>query len=176
MTRACIVTPFCTWERKNLPISSSLLHQKFQLVLSAQPNTWFIRSLRVHHAVTSGSCGWHPSSCRAQPVLPPGLSLYPGLLSLCDIQLGSPLLALLYSAASCFVVHASVVTRGFAPCSQGGSCQQDLQSLQCLLRAPLLLCHPHMATEAPQGKRDSCKMHHLNLRRVCMCVCVYLFI
>lgn len=49
-----------------------------------------------------------PSSCRA---LPPGLSLYPGLLSLCDIQLRSPFLALLYSAASRFVVCASAVTR-----------------------------------------------------------------
>lgn len=113
-----------------------------------------------------------PSSYRAQPVLPPGLSLYPGLLSLCDIQLWSPLLAVLYCAASCFVVRASVVTRAGRAALL--PCQHDLHSLWWLLWAPLLPHCTHMGPEASQGKRESCKTYHLDLIHVWMDVFIYL--
>lgn len=79
--------------------------------MSAQPNTRFFWTCRVRNTRVLQMTA---SSCRARSLLPPGLSLYPGLLSLCDVQLPSPFPTLLYStcaAASCFVLCASAVTR-----------------------------------------------------------------
>ena len=78
--------------------------------MSAQPNTWFFQ--------TCGVCNIRvlrmtAASCRAPSLQPPGPSLYPGLLSPCDIQLRSPFPTLLCSscaAASRFVLRASAVT------------------------------------------------------------------
>lgn len=97
---------------------------------------------------------WHPAS-----VSIPGPFVLCCLLLCCVCQRGDPRRA-----------------GSFAPCFQAGSCQQDLCSLWRLLRAPLLPCCTYLGSGAPQGKRDSCKMYHLNLRRMCMCVCMYLFI
>lgn len=156
---------------KNLPIKAKISRILSWLWL----HNLIPGSSRHVEYVTSGSCGRHPpdTELRLCCLL---ASLYPGLLSLCDIQLRSPLLALLYSAASRFVVRASALTR--AGCAallrfQAGSCQQDLHSLRWLLQAPLLPRCTHMGPEAPQGKRDSCKTY-LNASR--MCVCMYAFI
>lgn len=69
-------------------------HQKYQLLLSAQPSTWFFQTCGVHNI---RALWMTASSCRAWSLLPPGHSFYCGPLSLCDIQLRSPFPAPLYS-------------------------------------------------------------------------------
>lgn len=91
---------------KNLPIKAKISRILSWLWL----HNLIPGSSRHVEYVTSGSCGRHPpdTELRLCCLL---ASLYPGLLSLCDIQLRSPLLALLYLAASRFVVRASALTR-----------------------------------------------------------------
>lgn len=97
--------PILYMRKKNLP-----LKPKSSEVLSAPHNTWLFQT----YGVCNLGVLWMTAFCRARSLLPPGLSLYPRLLSLCDVQLQSPFPALLYSAraaASRFVLRASAVTR-----------------------------------------------------------------
>lgn len=123
---------FLYMTKKNLPIKAKIIRHII----------WFwvhnlVCDLSMTCRVPNIKVLWMTAaSCRAQSILPPGLSLYPGLLSLCDFKLQSPLLALLYStcaAASCFVLCASAVTpsenAALLPASELVAAKQNLCSL-----------------------------------------------